>query len=249
MLDMAMSIRGYSLPLFCGAGQARKHGLRPKKGSKGCYILQPKLHKVPSGNFDTVTGEELMKAWTTFKFVCVFNLEDLEGDQKSWDELVNKHYQPANRSIPECISNAEEALTNYHKVQGLQTNWGGNKAFYMTSSDEITMPKREQFNNSEGLYATWAHECVHSTGHAKRLNRNLTGSFGSKNYSLEELVAELGAYIICRRLNISSKIEGHASYLGAWIKSLKSDPTILVKQLTKANRAANLILGPEVTES
>ncbi|MBP6728813.1 MAG: DNA primase, partial [Microthrixaceae bacterium] len=34
---------------------------------------------------------------------------------------------------------------------------------------------------------------MHWTGHADRLNRDLTGRFGDDAYAAEELVAELGA--------------------------------------------------------
>ena len=36
-----MAARGYELPYFVGASQARPKGWFPKKGSKACYILRP----------------------------------------------------------------------------------------------------------------------------------------------------------------------------------------------------------------
>jgi antirestriction protein ArdC len=110
------------------------------------------------------------------------------------------------------------------------------------------MPARQQFASAEGLYATWAHEQVHSTGHSSRLARDLSNSFGSTGYAREELVAELGAFLICNRLEISSSTENHAAYLGHWAGVLKEGPKVLFKALSDATKAANAICGPEVTE-
>jgi antirestriction protein ArdC len=110
------------------------------------------------------------------------------------------------------------------------------------------MPGRAQFETVEGLYATWAHEQVHSTGHSSRLARKLGNSFGSADYAREELVAELGAFLICNRLEISSSTENHAAYLGHWAGVLKEGPKVLFKALSDATKAANLICGPEITE-
>ena len=108
------------------------------------------------------------------------------------------------------------------------------------------MPERKLFDNSEALYATWFHEMVHSTGHSSRLQRLKAASFGSNEYAKEELVAELGAFLICQRLQISSNTTNHAAYLSNWIGCLKQDPKYLLKALGKATAAVNRILGSEV---
>ena len=106
------------------------------------------------------------------------------------------------------------------------------------------MPERTSFNNVESFYATWAHEQVHSTGHKSRLQRDLSGGFGSKLYAREELVAELGAFLITRRIGISSDAQNHAAYLANWAAVLKEGPKVLFKVLSDATKAANLI-SPE----
>ncbi|MCP3028715.1 hypothetical protein LF822_17395 [Halobacillus sp. A5] len=61
------------------------------------------------------------------------------------------------------------------------------------------------------------HEMVHSTGHKDRLDREgVTGkiSFGSQNYSKEELIAELGASMLCGVTGIENQtIDNSASYI------------------------------------
>ena len=55
-----------------------------------------------------------------------------------------------------------------------------------------------------------------------RLSRN------NLSYAQEELVAELGAYLVCSKLEISNlDTKNHAAYLEAWCPMLKSDPKTL----------------------
>ena len=56
----------------------------------------------------------------------------------------------------------------------------------------------------------------HATGHASRLDRNLTNSFDSKDYAREELIAEMGSAFLCAALGIVPSVR-HADYIGAWL--------------------------------
>jgi Zincin-like metallopeptidase len=53
----------------------------------------------------------------------------------------------------------------------------------------------------------------HATGHRSRLNRDLNGSYGTKKYTFEELVAELSAAFGCASLGIVPTVR-HADYIG-----------------------------------
>jgi antirestriction protein ArdC len=57
----------------------------------------------------------------------------------------------------------------------------------------------------------------HASGHSSRLNRDLTGSFGSKKYAFEELIAEISAAYLCASLNITPTVR-HADYIGSWLE-------------------------------
>lgn len=61
--------------------------------------------------------------------------------------------------------------------------------FYSISKNEITVPEKVQFKDGEAFYGTLFHEMGHSTGAEGVLNRFQPTSFGSKEYSDEELVA------------------------------------------------------------
>ena len=80
------------------------------------------------------------------------------------------------------------------------------------------MSPRNDYKVLEEYYSTLFHEMVHSTGHKSRLarpgvTRNAI-SFGDEVYSKEELVAEMGAAMLCGVAGIDNRtIENSASYI------------------------------------
>jgi antirestriction protein ArdC len=58
------------------------------------------------------------------------------------------------------------------------------------------------FDRREYWAATIVHELGHSTGHPKRMNRNLSAKFGSDAYACEEARAEMAAVFVCNTLNL-----------------------------------------------
>ena len=76
---------------------------------------------------------------------------------------------------------------------GVPILYGGGRACYMFELDEIHMPVKERFHDEAHFYATALHEIAHSTGHASRLNRELSGNMQSLKYAQEELRAEMAS--------------------------------------------------------
>jgi len=68
--------------------------------------------------------------------------------------------------------------------------------------------------------------------------------FGSDNYSKEELVAEMGAAMLCGVAGIDSQtLDNSAAYLQTWINKLKSDSRLIVSAASQAQKAADCILA------
>lgn len=115
------------------------------------------------------------------------------------------------------------------------------------------MPKPERFEHPEDFYATTFHKLTHSTGHESRLNRpgvTSTISFGSRTYSKEELIAEMGASFLCGHCGIeNSVIENSAAYIAGWLKKLRDDKRLVVHAAAAAQKAADFILGRRSSEA
>lgn len=113
---------------------------------------------------------------------------------------------------------------------------------YNRTLDRVTMPPRESFDTTGDHQSTLAHELIHWTGHDSRLNRQFGQRFGDQAYAVEELVAELGAAMLCADHGVTpSARSDHAAYLAHWIGVLREDPMVLWKVAGAAQRAADAI--------
>ena len=84
------------------------------------------------------------------------------------------------------------------RATGVDFRIGGDKAFYDPRHDFVQVPPPQAYFEPINWHRTALHEIGHASGHLSRLNRDLTGSFGSKKYALEELIAEISAaYLVC----------------------------------------------------
>ena len=121
------------------------------------------------------------------------------------------------------------------------------RACYRPSIDTVGMPARSAFHSAEEYYSTLFHELTHSTGHPSRVGREGImnhNPFGSEDYSKEELVAEMGAAMLCGVAGIESQtLDNSAAYLQTWINKLKSDSRLIVSAASQAQKAADYILA------
>lgn len=127
------------------------------------------------------------------------------------------------------------------------------RAWYRPSTDSVGMPARALFTSAEEYYSTFFHELTHSTGHASRVGREgieQLNTFGSESYSKEELVAEMGAAMLCGVTGIApATLQNSAAYLKTWIERLKSDSRLLVSAASAAQKAADYIRGESANDS
>ena len=119
---------------------------------------------------------------------------------------------------------------------------GGDKAFYAPTHDYIQLPRPESYFEPINWHRTALHELGHWTGHASRLARDLSGSFGSKPYSREELVAEMTSAFCCATLGIVPIVR-HADYIGAWLEVLREDNRAVIRAASAASKAADFLLA------
>jgi len=245
LLEVGNLSRGNSLPLWMGAGQAKANGWMPAKGSKAARIAQPRPVTIEDENAQPGEISSKARSFTVYKLVPVFNAADLVGVDEASSAALARRIDEATGNIeerpePERLAHAEDVLTAWQ----VKAKLGGAMALYSPALDLISLPEPRAFESREHFAATWAHEAIHSTGHKDRLARNLSGAFGTPSYAREELIAEMGSAILCRRLQIGSELQDHASYLQAWVEVLKEDPRAVLKALGAAKKAADLI-APE----
>ena len=80
------------------------------------------------------------------------------------------------------------------------------------------------------------HELSHATGHANRLNRDLSGEPGSMSYAKEELRADIGAAFLMADFGLEydeSHVQNHLAYIQSWAEVLKNDKNVLLEKVLK----------------
>ena len=87
------------------------------------------------------------------------------------------------------------------------------------------------------------------SGHSTRCDRHLVAQFGSQAYGFEELIAEIGAAMVCNELGINSELEHHAAYLDSWLSILKGDKKAFFQAAGKATSAANYLISAQQQDS
>ena len=186
---------------------------------------------------DEDTDEE--KEIPLLRYYNVFHLDQCEG-------LKAKHTKPLPQGV-EPNAAAQAIIDDYTAREGVRLeHQEGDRAFYRPSTDSITLPLLAQFAETAEYYGTAFHEMVHSTGHAKRLNRlDATAFFGSDAYSKEELIAEIGAAALVNRagLETAKSFRNSAAYVQSWLQALKNDKRFIVSAAGKAEKAVALIVG------
>jgi antirestriction protein ArdC len=182
-------------------------------------------------------GEEPQRI-AFLKYFRVFNIADVENITISIPEVILQEH----KKITQC-----ETIIHSHHNRPAFVFEDANRAYYNPVKDCINMPAIEQFTSAEEYYSCFFHELVHSTGHASRLNRKgitQPNSFGSKDYSKEELIAEIGASFLCAHTSIDRPeiVENSAAYLQGWLSVLKADKKLIFKAAAAAQKAVNFLL-------
>jgi antirestriction protein ArdC len=176
------------------------------------------------------------------RYFRVFNVEQCDGI----DPTRGAGEQPeADVFDHDPIGEADDITSGYFGRDGAPSlTHGGNVAYYAPGRDVVNVPEWERFERCEEYYSATFHEMVHSTGHENRLKRKgIAQVGGNHDYADEELVAEMGAAMLCGVAGIApAVIDNAAAYIDHWRKRIGEDPKLVVMAGAKAQKAADYIL-------
>ena len=120
---------------------------------------------------------------------------------------------------------------------------GGERAFYDPRHDFVQVPPPQAYFEPINWHRTALHEISVTPAAIPPVSTAIcTGSFGSKKYAFEELIAEISAAYLCASLNITPTVR-HADYIGSWLDVLREDNRAIVRAASAASKAADYILG------
>lgn len=223
---------GFSGQSWLTFRQALALGGNVRKGEHGTTVVYADRF-VPDGEKKRAseTGEDA-QAIPFLKRFTVFNAAQCEN-------LPEDMAVVAPPTPPGLIEPQVEALI---AATGIDFRIGGSRAFYAPGLDYVMVPPPQAYFEPINWHRTALHELGHASGHHSRLNRDLTGAFGTKKYAFEELVAEMNAAFCCASLGIVPTVR-HADYIGSWLEVLREDNRAIVRAASQASKAADYLLG------
>lgn len=229
LLFVSAECHGYESPWWVTYKQAQALGGQVKKGEKSTLVTFWK-------EWTPKDAEEDEKI-PVLRYFNVFNAAQCDGLGAKFTERPDvPTYQ--HDAIEEC----ERIAAGY--PNGPTVEHGGFKACYQPGPDRVMIPRAQFFEQREEYYSALFHELVHSTGHAKRLNREDLGKQDIEPYGREELIAEMGAALLCGVAGISPQtIDNSASYIDNWRRTIKEDVKLVVRSAAAAQKAADCVLG------
>ena len=224
--------------------EVSKEGGKVKKDEKGNFVVGWIVKDVKVGE-DEETGEDITEKHFSLRYYYVFEISQCEG--------INRKYTEEGETFEHTGNEEAEAIIKSYidREEGFTfTECESDSAYYSPMTDSVIVPERKHFENIEEFYSTAFHEIGHSTMKASRCNREEDRkgkkvSFGSQEYSKEELVAEITAASLVNYTGLETEksFRNSAAYIQNWVSVLKNDPKMIISASAKADKAFNYILG------
>lgn len=228
----------YKDPRWLTYKQAKENNLRIKKDELKNYTVCEKWiwtkeidveDEEKKGNFhkETITlNKPIVMYFRVYNGEQVENMPELEISELGTTEITKL----ADDYITSSACKIEEVAQE--------------RSFYSPTEDKIVLPIRNSFTTDQHFLSVLWHEMAHSTGHKDRLNRDLSGAFGSTEYAKEELRAELSAVFLEAEYGLENKIEDtHTNYFNSWIKVLKDNPKELFSASNDASKITDCLMN------
>jgi antirestriction protein ArdC len=234
LLAAATGKHGYQSNVWLTFNQAAELGAKPRQGERSTMIVFFKPVTIGKRDGDASDDESEGRIIPMLRVYNVFNADQLDG----LPDRFTTAPAPINPDTRDAIAESRLRATG-----AAITECASHRAYYSLGSDRITMPRFEMFKSRDDFLATLAHELCHWTGHPSRLSREMEQE--RESYAFEELVAEIGAAMVCNRLGVAGDhIENHAAYVGSWLKALRNDKRMIFRAASLAQKACDWILDP-----
>jgi len=210
---LLLSTEDYPYPYYLTFKQIQDLKAKIKKGEEGhlvTWLFNPKEDENEEEKKHKTCFLRYYRVWNISQTTLEMNQETIKAETYNTlpcEEIISHYPDP-----PAILH--EQYLPCYNR-----------------SRDMIKIPDISDFEYPEAYYATLFHELIHSTGHQNRLKRKSlleSQHFASEEYSLEELVAEIGAYMLCAKTGIQNQTQNNSlAYIKGWLEALKNNTRMI----------------------
>ena len=221
-------------PRWATYKQAADRGWQVRKGSRGTPGFFYKKIEVGDRNGDSAGGSaDGRKVIPLLRSFTLFHASQIEG--------IPPYVAPG---VEEAPWREPEAAATIAQTSRAVIRVGGDSAFYSPATDHVQMPPKFAFRSPAAYASVLLHELAHWSGSKDRLNRDLSGRFGSHDYAREELRAELAQVMICSELGIDDcDFTNGAAYIANWLSKLRDDKKEVFRAASDAQRIADYLLA------
>ncbi len=235
----ASEARGYTSGLWGTYRQWSECGAQVRKGEKSSLVVFWKTSDAVDGEQDG--GDEPEHSSRKRRFFArgysVFNIAQVDG------------YEPDAQVVLDDAERHAHADAFIERL-GITIHHDGESAFYRPSTDSVHVPPFADFRDAPSYYGVTIHELGHATGVKSRLDRDLSGRFGSRAYAAEEMCVEMAAGFVLADLGIAHHPRpDHAAYISSWLQVLKDDPRALFTAASKAQAIADWMHQKQLADS
>lgn len=241
-----LACAGFANPFFLTYRKVKELGGDVRPGEKGWPVVFWKPMEIEEEDRNGNPTGRVRKVFF-LRYYTVFNVEQCAN----LPDRYTKVDQPKGKVTEKARIKACDAIVNGYK-DGPEIQIRGDRACYSPALDMVRMPAKTSFDGIAEYYSTLFHELTHSTGHAKRLNREelvKSDGMGGEKYSKEELVAEMGAAMLCGMAGIENKTaDNSAAYIKHWLQKLQDDERFVILAAGCAQKALDCILGTTFEE-
>lgn len=209
----------------------------------------------------TVKQFPVLRPWFIFNASQTQRFVFDENGKPVKDEKGNPKTQPGFpfELTEEQIEKARKEFKPDYEIEKIISNTGvkilndsNNECFYDSKRDEIHVPQKERFENAQEYFQTLAHELIHWTGDKRRLDRPEAEKY-SKSKEMrarEELVAEIGCYLLCREAQFMYKpSDNNNAYIQDWCSFIEEKEDAIQEACKKAQKSVNYIMDFTVNKN
>ena len=217
-------------PRWATYKQAADRGWQVRKGSRGTPGFFYK--RIEIGERDG-TNEDGRKVIPLLRSFTLFHASQIDG--------IPPYIPPNVEKAPWREPHAAATIARNSKAA---IRIGGDRDFYSPSTDHVQIPPTCAFRSPAAYASVLLHELSHWSGNKDRLDRDLSGRFGSNDYAREELRAELSQVMICAELGLEDcDFTNGAAYIAHWLTKLRDDKKEVFRAASDAQRIADYLLA------
>ena len=231
VLAMSSFALGGADPRFCSYKQAAARGWQVRRGERSTTVFFFKRLDVTDESA-APGAEDRTRRIPMLRAYSVFHASQIED--------IPPYVPPALVEAPWRRPEAAELILRH---SGADVRIGGARACYVPALDIINLPNDGAFDSPEIWASVALHEAAHWAGSPNRLNRDLSGWFGSRAYAAEELIAELSSCFIGAVTGLPCDIPHHADYLSHWIEIMRADKRAIFHAAASAQKTADYLLA------